>query len=72
MSKDRHMSKDQALDILDAQRPEPGSRRTEWRVPDGRRARHSRSSSRFARMRGLSEKEAELQIKDYKLHAMVS
>jgi hypothetical protein len=48
MSKDRHISKDQALDLLDEYRIEITPRRKEWNAPEGRR-----ESKNQARLRSI-------------------
>lgn len=69
MSKDRHISKDHALDISDDFRSAPSSRRPEppWSAPDGRRDSHDRARMRALKSRGRSDKDAQRQIRDFLL-----
>lgn len=66
MSKDRHMSKDQALDLLDSVRSTSGAGRMEWTAPEGRRTTHNRPRTRSPLTRGMGDREALRQIKEYK------
>jgi hypothetical protein len=65
MSKDRHISKDQALDLLDEYRIEITPRRKEWNAPEGRRESKNQARLRSIKAREKNEKNAQREIREH-------